>query len=94
MISWMFNANIGRLLSKHIGQCLETMQVSRAGTLLPDDSVDAAYGHMLFNMTQTTTEITSLREEVLRVLRPGGWHIYTVRHRGDSHSKKGACHGN
>ena len=59
----------------------------------PDESVDAVYSHMLFNMALTTTEITSLGEEVLRVLRPGGWHIYTVRHTGDSHFNTGISRG-
>lgn len=59
----------------------------------PDESVDAVYSHMLFNMALTTAEITSLAKEVRRVLRPGGWHIYTVRHVGDSHFNTGIPRG-
>ena len=59
----------------------------------PNESVDAVYSHMLFNMALTTTEITLLGEEVLRILRPGGWHIYTARHIGDSHFNSGIPRG-
>ena len=50
---------------------------------LPDEAADAVYSHMLFNMALTTAELEFLAREVRRVLRPGGWHIYTVRHTGD-----------
>lgn len=59
----------------------------------PDESIDAVYSHMLFNMALTTAEIASLAKEVFRVLRPGGWHIYTVRHVGDSHFNTGIPRG-
>lgn len=59
----------------------------------PDESIDAVYSHMLFNMALTTAEIASLAKEVFRVLRPGGWHIYTVRHTGDSHFNTGIPRG-
>jgi SAM-dependent methyltransferase len=52
---------------------------------LPDGAVDAVYSHMLFNMALTTAAVEFLGREVRRVLRPGGWHIYTVRHTGDPH---------
>jgi SAM-dependent methyltransferase len=60
---------------------------------LPDESVDAVYSHMLFNMALTTDEIETLAREVHRVLRPGGWHIYTVRHTGDAHFGTGLDRG-
>lgn len=60
---------------------------------LADESMDAAYSHMLFNMALTTSELDSLGREVHRVLRPGGLHINTVRHIGDAHYGTGISHG-
>ncbi len=60
---------------------------------LEDSSVDAAYSHMLFNMALTKVELTFLANEVRRVLRPGGIHIYTVRHVGDAHFGQGIPRG-
>jgi SAM-dependent methyltransferase len=58
-----------------------------------DASFDAAYSHMLFNMALTTDELDALAAEVCRVLRPGGLHVYTVRHVGDAHFGSGIAHG-
>ena len=60
---------------------------------LPDDSVDGVFSHMMFNMALTTTELGALAAEVRRVLRPGGLHVYTVRHTGDAHYGAGIDHG-
>ena len=60
---------------------------------LPDGAVDAVYSHMLFNMALTTAAVEFLGREVRRVLRPGGWHIYTVRHTGDPHYGTGIPRG-
>lgn len=60
---------------------------------LPDASVDAVYSHMLFSMALTTAELEALAGEVRRVLRPGGVHVYTVRHTGDAHYGVGIAHG-
>jgi SAM-dependent methyltransferase len=60
---------------------------------LPDASTDAVYSHMLFNMALTTPDLDALAREVHRVLRPGGLHIYTVRHTGDAHYGTGISHG-
>ena len=60
---------------------------------LPDTSVDAVYSHMLFNMALTTEQLERLTAEVRRVLRPGGLHVYTVRHTGDGHYGAGTDHG-
>ena len=60
---------------------------------LTDESTDAAYSHMLFNMALSTSELDALGREVHRVLRPGGLHIYTVRHTGDAHYGSGISHG-
>ncbi|QUN07675.1 class I SAM-dependent methyltransferase [Shewanella yunxiaonensis] len=60
---------------------------------LADNSVDACFSHMLFCMALTTAELQQLSREVLRVLRPGGLHIYTVRHTGDADYGKGIHRG-
>ncbi|MHB8718671.1 MAG: class I SAM-dependent methyltransferase [Candidatus Dormibacteria bacterium] len=60
---------------------------------LPDGSVDACYSHMLFAMALTTPELERLAAEVLRVLRPGGLCVYTVRHTRDPHFGTGRSLG-
>ncbi|MGZ4551480.1 MAG: class I SAM-dependent methyltransferase [Blastococcus sp.] len=60
---------------------------------LPDASVDAVYSHMLLSMALRTAELDRLAGEVRRVLRPGGLHVYTVRHTGDAHYAVGTAHG-
>jgi SAM-dependent methyltransferase len=60
---------------------------------LPTAGVDAAYSHMLLNMALTTAELEKLTADVRRVLRPGGLHVYTVRHTGDAHYGVGTPHG-
>ena len=60
---------------------------------LSDRGFDAVYSHMLFNMALTTAQLETLSGEVHRVLRPGGLHIYTVRHAGDAHYGAGTSHG-
>jgi SAM-dependent methyltransferase len=58
-----------------------------------DESFDACYSHMFFCMAFTTTELEFLTQEIRRVLKPGGLHIYTVRHTGDAHYGRGIHHG-
>jgi SAM-dependent methyltransferase len=53
------------------------------------NSFDACFSHMLFCMALKTAELTALSEEVRRILKPGGCHIYTVRHTRDPHYGKG-----
>jgi SAM-dependent methyltransferase len=48
-----------------------------------DGSFDACYSHMLYCMALTTTQLSALSAEVLRVLRPGGIQVYTVRSTAD-----------
>jgi SAM-dependent methyltransferase len=60
---------------------------------LPAASADAAYSHMLFNMALTTAELDKLSAEVCRLLRPGGLHVFTVRHTGDAHYGAGIPRG-
>jgi SAM-dependent methyltransferase len=58
-----------------------------------DDAFDACYSHMLFCMALTTAELERLAGEVLRVVRPGGLVVYTVRHTGDAHFGTGTPRG-
>ncbi len=58
-----------------------------------DNFFDGCYSHMLFCMALTIGELQELSREVNRVLRPGGFCIYTVRHKKDSHYKTGIYRG-
>lgn len=58
-----------------------------------ENSFDACFSHMLFCMALTTAELTALSAEVRKVLNPGAYHIYTVRHTGDPHYGKGIHRG-
>ncbi|MRH90886.1 methyltransferase domain-containing protein [Nocardia sp. SYP-A9097] len=60
---------------------------------LPDNTIDAAYAHMLLCMNLSTGQISALAAEIRRVLRPGGTFVYTVRHIGDAHYGTGIPHG-
>mgnify|MGYP003805835629 FL=1 len=58
-----------------------------------DGTFDACFSHMLFCMAFTTAELNFLSREIWRVLKPGGLHVYTVRHTGDAHYGQGIHHG-
>ena len=60
-------------------------------TKLPfeDSSIEACFSHMLYCMALSTSDLTNLNNEVLRILKPGGINIYTVRHTGDADYKNG-----
>jgi len=58
-----------------------------------DKTYDACYSHMLYCMALTTSELKALSREVLRVLRPNGLHVYTVRNTNDFHDGKGINRG-
>lgn len=62
---------------------------------LPFDNevFDCCYSHMLFCMALTTAELVNLSEEVRRVLKRGGLHVYTVRHTKDPHYGTGTHRG-
>ncbi|HET9551990.1 MAG TPA: class I SAM-dependent methyltransferase [Anaeromyxobacteraceae bacterium] len=60
---------------------------------IADTSVDACYSHMLFCMALTTPELEALSREVLRVLRPGGLCVYTVRNTSDADFGRGIPRG-
>lgn len=57
----------------------------REGIPLPDDSVDACFSHMFFTMQLREDELAMIFSEALRVLRPGGFNIYSVRNTDDPH---------
>lgn len=48
-----------------------------------DQTFDACYSHMLLCMALTNAELENIRDETLRVLRPGGVNIYTARNTND-----------
>lgn len=58
-----------------------------------NETFDACFSHMLFCMAISTKEIEFLMQEIRRVLKPGGLNIYTVRHTGDEHYRKGIHRG-
>jgi len=48
-----------------------------------DDSVEVCYSHMLYCMALSDDELEFLNREILRVLKPGGLNVYTVRNTQD-----------
>ena len=54
-----------------------------------DDSLECCFSHMLYCMAFSQSELEFLNSEILRVLKPGGLNIYTVRHKGDAHYGQG-----
>ena len=58
-----------------------------------NDFFDACYSHMFFCMAFSTKELEFIFDEVERVLKPGGIHIYTVRNTSDPHFGKGIHRG-
>ena len=54
---------------------------------------DACCSHMLFCMALTVAELERLAGEVRRVLRPGGYAIYTTRTKADPDYGIGIHHG-
>ena len=58
-----------------------------------DMSIEACFSHMLYCMALSTTDLKNLNKEVLRILKPGGINIFTVRHVGDADYKNGIHRG-
>ena len=58
-----------------------------------NDFFDACYSHMFFCMAFSTKELEFIFDEVERVLKPEGIHIYTVRNTSDPHFGKGIHRG-
>jgi SAM-dependent methyltransferase len=76
-------------------QCSVELKVqdARVGLPFPDDSFDAVYSHMFFTMELTEMEISFILDECLRVLKPGGMNIYSVRNDHDPHFQMGVHRG-
>jgi len=62
---------------------------------LPFDAAafDAVYSHMLYCMALTTEELVALSSEILRILKPSGLNIFTVRTTQDAHYGTGIHRG-
>ena len=58
-----------------------------------DNSINGIFSHMLYCMALTNSEIKKLNDEILRVLKPGGINIYSVRNTNDGDYKKGIHRG-
>ena len=58
-----------------------------------DNSIKGIFSHMLYCMALTNSDIKKLNDEILRVLKPGGINIYTVRNTSDGDYKKGIQRG-
>lgn len=59
----------------------------------PDASFDVCFSHMLLCMELSTAEIDFILGEILRVLRPGGLVVYSVRSDRDKHYRAGTHMG-
>jgi SAM-dependent methyltransferase len=57
------------------------------------ETFETAFSHMLYCMPITNAEVERLSQEILRVLKPGGLNILTVRHTGDPHYGTGIHRG-
>jgi SAM-dependent methyltransferase len=58
-----------------------------------DSSIEACFSHMLYCMALSTSDIKNINKEILRILKPGGINIYTVRHVGDGDYMNGIHRG-
>ena len=58
-----------------------------------DNSIEACYSHMLYCMALTSSDLEKLNNEILRILKPGGINIYTVRHINDGDFQNGTHRG-
>ena len=56
-------------------------------------SIEACFSHMLYCMALSTSELKNLNSEILRILKPGGINIFTVRHHEDGDYKNGIHRG-
>ncbi len=54
-----------------------------------DSQFDGCYSHMLYCMALTTKELINLNKEVFRMIKPGGYNIFTVRNTLDGDYKNG-----
>ena len=54
-----------------------------------DNTFEACFSHMLYCMALSIFDLKNLNKEILRILKPGGINIYTVRHVEDGDYKNG-----
>ena len=54
-----------------------------------DSSVQGCFSHMLYCMALSNYDLENLNNEILRILKPEGINIYTVRHTDDGDYKNG-----
>ena len=54
-----------------------------------DSSIEACFSHMLYCMALSNYDLENLNKEILRILKPEGINIYTVRHTDDGDYKNG-----
>ena len=54
-----------------------------------DHSIDGCFSHMLYCMALSNYDLENLNKEILRILKPEGINIYTVRHTDDGDYKNG-----
>ncbi|BCA79054.1 SAM-dependent methyltransferase [Desulfuromonas sp. AOP6] len=88
------DAAVATTLEKAATAGVSSMVVSRVHDVrqvlpFPDASFDACYSHMLLCMELSTAEIDFILGEILRVLRPGGLVVYSVRSDRDKHYRFG-----
>ena len=58
-----------------------------------NNSIGGCFSHMLYCMALSDFDLKKLNKEVLRILKPGGINIYTVRHTDDGDYKNGFHRG-
>lgn len=66
---------------------------ARQGLPFDDGSFDGCFSHMFFTMQFPEKELSFIFSEVLRVLKPGGLNVYSVRNVHDPHFGKGVHFG-
>jgi SAM-dependent methyltransferase len=83
-----------RAASKGVGGSI-VLKVGDARKGLPfeDGSFDGCFSHMFFTMHFPEKELSFIFSEVLRVLKPGGLSVYSVRNVADPHFGKGRHFG-
>ena len=75
---------------KQLSQFIKT-KIYDVRKRLPFDNntIDGCFSHMLYCMALSNSDIKNLNKEILRILKPGGVNIYTVRHTDDGDYKSG-----
>ena len=54
-----------------------------------NNTIDGCFSHMLYCMALSSYDLENLNKEILRILKPEGINIYTVRHTDDGDYKNG-----